>query len=55
MWISRNFSAMPANFTCIELVEEHASLGRPGAGKPFEDSDGIAPAAACGIRLAVGA
>ena len=38
---------MLVGFACIELFEEHAGLGCLGAGEPFEDGEGIAPASAC--------
>ena len=46
---------MLVGFACIELFEEHADLACLRAGEPFEDGEGIAPAAACGVRPAVGA
>lgn len=55
MWPSQSFSNMLAGLACIEYFEEHADLGCFGAGERFEDGDGIAPAAACGVGLAVGA
>ena len=46
---------MLVGLACIELFEEHADLACLGAGEPFEDGEGIAPAAACGRRPALGA
>jgi len=49
------FSSMLAGFACIELFEEHAGLGCLGTGEPFEDDDGITPAAAREVGPAAGA
>ena len=46
---------MPVCLACIELFEEHAGLACLRAGEPFEDGEGIAPAAARGGRAALGA
>ena len=46
---SPEFGSMLVGFACIEFFEEHADLGCLGAGEPFEDGEGIVPAAACGV------
>jgi hypothetical protein len=41
-------------FGCVELFEEGAGLGCPGAGECLEDGEGIVPAAACGTEYVEG-